>query len=209
VSRAASTPVGRRAQRRELTRAEIIDRSTRLFVHNGYEATTLGAVAEAVGISVPTLLSHFPSKEHMVLAREYDILDEFERSIVDTARTADTLSAWDALVVSYVSGKAHPLPAFARRLQWAAGTPAVSRALLGLSQAYAQVLEAGFRADLGRLAQHLPARVGIRVAATGLAFGHFALLTQWATDGAPDDLQERCDLLVATIRRQLPTASLG
>jgi AcrR family transcriptional regulator len=208
VSR-APTPAGRRAQRRELTRAEIIDSSTRLFVHNGYEATTLGSVADAVGISVPTLLSHFPSKEHLVLAREYDILADFERSIVDVDRTVDTLTVWDELVVAYVSGKARPLPAFARRLQWVAATPAVSRALLGLAQAYAQVLETGFRADLGRLARQRDARVGIRVAATGLAFGHFAMLTQWALDGAPADLQRRSDLLVAGVRRQLPTAQLG
>jgi AcrR family transcriptional regulator len=200
---------GRRARRREATRAEIIDASTRLFVHGGYEATTLGGVAEAVGISVPTLLSHFPSKEHLVLAREWDILAEFERTVVDPARTADTLGLWDELVVTYVSGRAGPLPAFARRLQWVAATPAVSRALLGLAQAYAQVLEDGLRADLGRLARELPARVGLRVAATGLAFGHFAMLTQWALDGAPDDLQQRSDLLVAAIRAQLPTARLG
>ena len=200
---------GLRAQRRESTRAEIVDRSTRMFVRGGYEATTLGAVADAVGISVPTLLSHFPSKEHLVLAREWDILAEFERSVTDPGRAVDTLTAWNDLVVAYVSGKAGPLPAFARRLQWAAGQPAVSRAVLGLAQAYARVLEDGFRADLGRLARELDARVGVRVAATGLAFGHFAMLVQWAQDGAPDDLQHRSDLLVAGIRGQLPTARLG
>ena len=63
-----------RAKRRELTRAEIIDTSTRLFVRLGYEQTTLGGIAETVGISVPTLLTHFPTEEHLFLAREYDIL---------------------------------------------------------------------------------------------------------------------------------------
>ncbi|HEU5389693.1 MAG TPA: hypothetical protein VFV73_27720 [Streptosporangiaceae bacterium] len=66
-----------------------------------------------------------------------------------------------------------------------AATPAVSRALLGLAQAYADVLEAGFRADLGRLVSHVEARLGARLAATGLAFGHFAMLAHWAAEGAP------------------------
>lgn len=198
-----------RARRRELTRAEIIDTSTRLFVRHGYEQTTLGAVAEAVGISVPTLLTHFPAKEHLVLAREYDILAAFERTIADPARGADTLTRWDELVVTYVAGKLGPLDVFGRRLQWMAVTPAVSRALLGLAQAYADVLEAGFRADLGRLTSHVEARLGARLAATGLAFGHFAMLTQWAAEGAPGDLQQRSDQLVRAIRSQLPTAVLG
>jgi AcrR family transcriptional regulator len=207
---AGAPGAGRRAQRRELTRAEIIDISTRMFVHDGYDATTLGAVAEAVGISVPTLLTHFPSKEHLVLAREYDILAAFERTVADPGRAGDTLTLWNQLVTTYVRGKAGPLDAFARRLRWVAGTPPVSRALLGLAQAYAEVLEAGFRADAGRLVhQHLAARLGVRLAATGLAFGHFALLTQWAAEGAPDDLLRRCDQLVAGISRQLPAAVLG
>ena len=198
-----------RARQRELTRAEIIDASTRLFVRRGYEQTTLGRVAEAVGISVPTLLTHFPSKEHLVLAREYDILAAFERTIADPARGADTLTLWNDLVVTYVQGKLGPLEVFGRRLEWMAGTPAVSRALLGLAQAYADVLEAGFRADVGRLVSHVEARLGARLAATGLAFGHFAMLTQWAAEGAPGDLQKRSDQLVRAIRRQLPTAVLG
>jgi AcrR family transcriptional regulator len=198
-----------RARRRELTRAEIIDTSTRLFFRLGYEQTTLGSVAEAVGISVPTLLTHFPAKEHLVLAREYDILAAFERTIADPARSADTLTLWNDLVVTYVEGKLGPLDAFGRRLQWMAATPAVSRALLGLSQAYADVLEAGFRADLGGLTSHVEARLGARLAATGLAFGHFAMLTQWAAEGAPGDLRQRSDQLVRAIRRQLPTAVLG
>ena len=85
----------------------------------------------------------------------------------------------------------------------------MSRALLGLAQAYAEVLEAGFRANLGRLVSQVEARLGARLAATGFAFGHFAMLTHSATEGAPDDLQKRSDQLVRDIRRQLPAAVLG
>jgi hypothetical protein len=37
----------------------------------------------------------------------------------------------------------------------------------------------------------------------------FAMLTQWAAEGAPGDLQQRSDQLVRDIRRQLPTAVLS
>jgi hypothetical protein len=52
-------------------------------------------------------------------------------------------------------------------------------------------------------------QVSARLAATGLAFGHFAMLTQWAAEGAPGDLQQRSDQLVRDIRGQLPTAVLS
>jgi hypothetical protein len=35
------------------------------------------------------------------------------------------------------------------------------------------------------------------------------MLTQWAAEGAPGDLQQRSDQLVRDIRRQLPTAVLS
>jgi hypothetical protein len=89
-----------------------------------------------------------------------------------------------------------------------AGLARATRRVLGLAQAYADVLEAGFHADLGRPVSNVEARLGARPAATELAFGHFAMLTQWAAEGAPADLQKRSDRLVRNIRRQLPTAGL-
>jgi AcrR family transcriptional regulator len=46
-------------------REQVIAASTRLFAASGFEATPLQDIADAVGVSKPAVLHHFPSKEHI------------------------------------------------------------------------------------------------------------------------------------------------
>lgn len=46
----------------------------RLFTEHGYAATTVADVAEAAGVSSMTVFRHFPTKEALVLADDYDPL---------------------------------------------------------------------------------------------------------------------------------------
>jgi TetR/AcrR family transcriptional regulator len=46
-------------------RAETIAAATRLFAAHGFEGTALQDIADAVGVSKPAILHHFPSKEHV------------------------------------------------------------------------------------------------------------------------------------------------
>jgi AcrR family transcriptional regulator len=61
-------PEGLRERKRRETSARIIEKGLRLFVKNGYEATTLDAIAEAAGISRRTFFYYFKSKEDILLA---------------------------------------------------------------------------------------------------------------------------------------------
>jgi AcrR family transcriptional regulator len=59
---------GRREQKREETLERIATTGLKLFIANGYEATTLEAIAEAAGISRRTFFNYFKSKEEVLMA---------------------------------------------------------------------------------------------------------------------------------------------
>src|SRR6516225_7467328 len=46
-------------------RAATIAAATRLFAAHGFEGTALQDIADAVGVTKPAVLHHFPSKEHV------------------------------------------------------------------------------------------------------------------------------------------------
>src|ERR1700675_3424091 len=65
---ASERPQGLRERKRRETSDRIIEKGLKLFVKNGYEATTLDAIAEAAGISRRTFFYYFESKEDVLLA---------------------------------------------------------------------------------------------------------------------------------------------
>ena len=52
--------------RGEQTKAHIVQTAIRLFREQGYEATTMRAIASAAGVSVGNAYYYFPSKQHLV-----------------------------------------------------------------------------------------------------------------------------------------------
>ncbi len=65
---ASEKPQGLRQRKRRETHERIIEKGLKLFVKNGYEATTLDAIADAAGISRRTFFYYFTSKEDVLLA---------------------------------------------------------------------------------------------------------------------------------------------
>src|ERR1700721_229793 len=65
---ASERPQGLRERKRRERSERIIEKGLKLFVKNGYEATTLDAIAEAAGISRRTFFYYFKSKEDVLLA---------------------------------------------------------------------------------------------------------------------------------------------
>src|SRR5271155_5103853 len=48
-----------------LVRSAVVKAATRLFAARGFDGTALQDVADAVGVTKPAILHHFPSKEHI------------------------------------------------------------------------------------------------------------------------------------------------
>lgn len=73
-------PESLRERKRRETLQRITETGLELFLANGYEATTLDAVAVAAGISRRTFFSYFTSKEELLLA--------WQSGLADTCRAA-------------------------------------------------------------------------------------------------------------------------
>jgi AcrR family transcriptional regulator len=68
---------GLRARKRRQTRQRIAEAGLRLFLQNGFEATTVDAIATAADISRRTLFHYFDSKEAILVAWESGAQDAF------------------------------------------------------------------------------------------------------------------------------------
>ena len=77
---ASEKPPGLRERKRRRTLARIAETGLKLFLENGYEATTLDALAAAAGISRRTFFYYFKSKEDVLLAQESSGVSQALRS---------------------------------------------------------------------------------------------------------------------------------
>lgn len=87
-------PPSLRERTRRAVHAEIAETAMRLFMQNGFEATTVDQIATAAGISRRSFFHYFASKEDLVLG-DTDALGESVRLALE-ARPADE-SAWEAI----------------------------------------------------------------------------------------------------------------
>jgi AcrR family transcriptional regulator len=75
VTRAARSPEPNDVRARSLAAA------TRLFAQQGFDGTSLQEIADAVGVSKPAVLHHFPSKEDLRRAVLDGILDHWRETL--------------------------------------------------------------------------------------------------------------------------------
>src|SRR5215471_18631185 len=62
-------------------RDAVIKAATRLFAAHGFDGTALQDVADAVGVTKPAVLHHFPSKEHIRAAVLDGILEHWQGTL--------------------------------------------------------------------------------------------------------------------------------
>ncbi len=71
-----------RINRTMLTKAEIVQTATELFLKNGYSYTTIKAICDELQMSKGNLTFHYPTKEHL-LAELVDMLCSFQRKMME------------------------------------------------------------------------------------------------------------------------------
>jgi AcrR family transcriptional regulator len=80
-------PRDRRAERREATRAEIVEAAWEVARERGLAALTLKEVAERIGMRAPSLYGHYDSKTAIIDAMFGQAWEQF-RAVADAAQAA-------------------------------------------------------------------------------------------------------------------------
>jgi AcrR family transcriptional regulator len=101
---------GLRARKRRETRQRIAEAGLRLFLKDGFEATTLDAIAAAADISRRTFFHYFSSKEEVVNAFESSTDEAFRAAIaaepLDEAPLDAVRNAFLKVIASYETKQA-------------------------------------------------------------------------------------------------------
>ncbi len=93
---------GLRARKQRETRQRIAEAGFNLFLANGFEATTLDAVAAAAGISRRTFFHYFDSKEALLFAWEREIEDGMRAAVAARPEDEAALDAVPAVITTLI-----------------------------------------------------------------------------------------------------------
>jgi len=98
-------------KRKRLRKEEIVAEATRLFAERGYEGTSMGDLAESVGLRKASLFHHFESKDVLYAAVLAQLLDDV-RSAIATAIAAegsfvDRLDALTDALITMLGAQPH------------------------------------------------------------------------------------------------------
>lgn len=195
---------GLRQRKKDETRARLLSVSRKLFTKQGYEATTLEQIADGAGISVPTLLVYFESKERLALAPEYDTLVALQELLGDPQRSARTLDLWREFVeVRAKAVDANPKE-YLSRVRFYDSSPSLARAMLSVTEQQEAALVTALADDFGTD----PATdVPTQLLAMMLSFGIHSVVRHWAADRDRGDLSGRAMAVVDFARDSFPKPS--
>jgi AcrR family transcriptional regulator len=173
-----------------------------LFNRKGYDATSIGDVAEELGVTKSAVYHHVPSKEHLLSEALDEALDELEAAV--TAAAAADGSAYDRLrgVVRHsVEVLVHHQPAVTLLLRVHGNSATEKAALERRRRIDARLAELVARAaEEGALRTDLDPDLVSR-----LLFGMVNSLVEWYRPSGPVDVDELADAVTAIAFEGLET----
>ncbi|WP_433081096.1 TetR family transcriptional regulator [Dactylosporangium sp. CA-052675] len=169
---------GLRERKKQKTRWAIQEHAVRLFVQQGYDATTVEQIAEAAEISPSTFFRYFKTKEDVVIQDRYDeLMAEKIRAAPDGLTPLEVVR--HAFVDAFKATTQHEVDQALERARLQLGVPALRMRALDSLQDSITFLAVPLAERLGRPADDFRCRAFVG-ACVGAMMN--ALLT-WARDG--------------------------
>ncbi|MFE2752333.1 TetR/AcrR family transcriptional regulator [Actinosynnema sp. NPDC059335] len=185
---------GLREQRKAHTRRTIQEHALKLFLGQGYDATTVEQIAAAAGVSHMTFFRHFPTKEAVVEDDDYDpLIADLVRARPDGEDPLEALRA--ALLTGLDAVLATDRDAVYARTRLVVTTPAL-RARQWHNTAATGDLLATALAERERR----PVDLRLRVIAAAATAALTTALTAWVEGEGADDLRSLVDQAFAALR---------
>jgi AcrR family transcriptional regulator len=173
------TELGLRERKKLRTREAIQREATRLFLEQGYDATTIEQIAAAVDISPSTFFNYFPSKEDVVF---WDRYDPILASLITSGPPGETLSEAVFRAMDQLSGALdQEREMLLARIRLLMEVPELKARAWGEMERSRDFLTGIFAAKTGRD----PGDFELRVAAMVILVACFEAVFEWvAGDGA-------------------------
>ncbi len=177
--------MGVRERKRQETRARIAEAALRLFLANGYEETTVEAIAADAGISRRSFFSYFQSKEEVVLVWQSGSWEGLRREILKSSPDQHPLDAIrDALIKDVSKYNADEMIALDRLMR--SSPTLLARKQAGYARQEVSLFEA--LCEVWRQPERRPGLRLVAMAATGAI--RLAIET-WSAEGgkrAPEEI---------------------
>ena len=200
---AGHTTLGLRERKKRRTRETIVAVATRLFVEQGYDATTTAQIAEAAEVSSSTFFTYFASKADVVFSLFDAVIESADRRLLsrpEGERAVDAIVAWITEDLPKVEARYVELIHESDRL--IASHPELQAQYRLRSARFEDVLAAAFARDLDEPADGVRARVLAAIAWRGMHDVWVAWHQTHASDEA-EDLKELCAVKADYVRRAL------
>jgi AcrR family transcriptional regulator len=194
---------GLRERKKQRTRETIVAVATRLFVEQGYDATTTAQIADAADVSSSTFFKYFPTKAEVVFSLFDAVIESADRRVLGRPageQAADAVVAWIGDDLPGVEAPSVELLGASDEL--VAAHPELQAQWRLRAARFEDVLATAFARDLDEPADGVRARVLAAIAWRGM-LDVWAVWHETHVSNDAADLRELCAVKADYVRRAL------
>ena len=202
-------PVGLRERKKRRTRETIVAVATKLFVEQGYDATTTAQIADAAEVSPSTFFTYFPTKADVVFSLFDAIIESADKRLLGRPAGEQAIHAIVAWIAEDLPEVEAPYAELLHESDGLIASDAELQSQFRLRSAlFEDVLATAFAGDIGEPADGIRPRVLAAIAWRGM----LDVWNVWhATHSADEakDLKELCRVKADYVRRALEAGLQG